>query len=82
MKVYLVDKDNGETYEDYDHWIDGAYSTYRKASQSLLDDGYIPYYECDELFFHWEKWSDGRFVEESHAHIIEREIDEPKEESE
>lgn len=78
MKVYLVDKDSGETYEYYDHWIDGAYSTYRKASQSLLDDGYIPYYGVGGLVFHWEKWLDGCFIGESHARIIEMEIDEPK----
>ncbi|MEB5480942.1 hypothetical protein P8825_15355 [Shouchella clausii] len=76
MKVYLVNKDNGEI-EDFDHWIDGAYSTYRKASQSLLDDGYIPYYECGEVLFSREKEDDCIF-EEARARIIEMEIDEPK----
>jgi len=43
VKVYLVEMDNGEMYEDYQAWIKAAFTTHRKASQWLINSGYVPY---------------------------------------
>ncbi|WP_099301946.1 hypothetical protein [Bacillus sp. Marseille-P3800] len=82
MKVYLVEKDNGESFEDNYTWIDGAYSTYRKASGSLLEDGYVPFYEVMEGARRLEyrrhkeiKRTYGDFDKYSYAKIIEMEVD-------
>lgn len=77
MKIYLVDVDNGETYEDYRHWIEAVFTTYRGASQYLIDEGYEPDYVRrrgeDELEFYWQE-SDEYMAECSHAYIIEKEL--------
>ncbi|WP_405101692.1 hypothetical protein [Oceanobacillus sp. FSL H7-0719] len=78
MKVYLVERDNGEMYEDYQTYITSAHLTYRNASQQLIDDGYEPYpttnYEGDTvLYFCWQE-SDEYMAESSHAEIIEIEV--------
>ncbi|UTR05207.1 hypothetical protein MM326_13955 [Alkalihalobacillus sp. LMS6] len=78
MIVYLVEKDNGESYEDYEAWVDGVYSTFRKASESLLEDGYTLYYESllriNELRF-YRRESDEYLARVYDAKIIEMEVD-------
>ncbi|WP_117161323.1 hypothetical protein [Paraliobacillus sp. X-1268] len=43
MKVYVIELDNGQEYSDYENWVDSVFSSYRSASQSLIDKGFIPY---------------------------------------
>ena len=43
MKVYLVEMDNGEVYEEYFRWTEKVFTTYRGASQYLIDEGYVPF---------------------------------------
>lgn len=43
MRIYLIEKDNGESYEDYRTQITSAFTSYRKASESLLSEGYVPH---------------------------------------
>jgi hypothetical protein len=45
MKVYLIDRDNQEQYEDYEHGTIAAFTTFRGASQYLIERGYKPYFE-------------------------------------
>ena len=77
MKVYLVEKDNCESYEDYHDWIDGAFKTFRGASQSLINEGFEPYYERhfgeSRLRFFWEE-SDEYMAKCQGARIIEIEV--------
>lgn len=78
MNVYLVEKDNGESYEDFYKWVDGAYTTFRKATESLLADGYTPYYEilCGKGNLHFQLYEEGEFFDVySYAQIIEMEVD-------
>lgn len=49
MKIYLVEKDNGETYEDYHTSITGAFTSFRSASESLIKKGFKPYLDIDFL---------------------------------
>lgn len=81
QKVYLVDIDNGESYEDYRHSVDKVFSTYRGASQWLIDEGYQPYefynhsdQEAD-IAFEWIE-SDEYMADSSNAEIIEMEVNE------
>ena len=43
MKIYLVEKDNGQSYEDRYTWIESAFVSFRRASQDLLNQGFTPY---------------------------------------
>lgn len=54
MKIYLIEKDNGESYEDYHSEITSAFTNYRKATESLLDDGYKPYPLKSFMTGEWE----------------------------
>lgn len=78
MKVYLVDVDNGESYEDYMHGIRAVFTTYRGASEWLIDKGYEPYYYIDyenkdDVRFYWQE-SDEYMADRSNATIIEMEV--------
>jgi hypothetical protein len=80
MKIYLVDVDNGGSYEDYDHRAIAAFTTFRSASQYLLDDGYKPYCfksiitQKHEVSFSFNnKDEDGDWVH-NQAEIIELEL--------
>lgn len=59
-KIFLLEMDNGESYEDYRSWIDAAFRTHRGAQEYLLQQGYIPYYirkyngEYD-IYFDWSE---------------------------
>lgn len=72
MRVYLVEKDNGESYEDYRTRTTGAFMTHRGASESLLDDGYSPYPSMSMIDNEWEV----RFV----LDVIEGDISEEEKE--
>ena len=78
MKVYLVDVDNGESYEDYRHWIEKIFTTYRGASQWLINEGYKVYPECRQgewkLYFLWRE-SDEYMANSNFAEIIEMELE-------
>lgn len=80
-KIYLVDIDNGESYEDYRHSVDKVFSTYRGASQWLIDEGYEPYESYNhndqepDISFRWEE-SDEYMADSSNADIIEMEVEE------
>lgn len=79
-KVYLVELDNGELYEDYATWIEKVFSTYRKASQYLVDEGYEPYYSewegNHEIDFYLEEKSyRGEVIASSIGNIIEMELE-------
>jgi hypothetical protein len=78
MDVYLVDVDNGELYEDYYHSVVKVFTTYRAASQWLLEEGYKPFSKniyinnSEDIEFILD---DG--VEDYlHAEIIEMEVEE------
>ena len=43
MKIYLIEEDNGLSYEDNHTWISGAFTSYRGASQILVKQGFTPY---------------------------------------
>lgn len=82
MKIYLVDADNGETYEDYNHQTVGAYKSFRGASQSLLDKEYQPYPYSDfmtkeyDVRFHFSTSDEDGWEDCSDAKIIEMELQE------
>lgn len=81
MKVYLIDIDNGESYEDFHHWIKKVFTTYRGASQWLIDEGYDVYVnnwkkDAMELEFYWEDKEDDYVYGCKYARIIEMEVDE------
>lgn len=79
QKVYLVDIDNGESYEDYRHSVDKVFSTYRGASQWLIDEGYKVYESYNynnrepDLGFRRQE-SDEYMADSSNAEIIEMEV--------
>ena len=78
MKVYLVEKDNCESYEDFYKWIAGAYTTYRGATQSLLDEGFEVYYDTfwsgDDIRFYWQE-SDEYMADCQGAKILEFKVE-------
>ncbi|WEG18594.1 hypothetical protein PQ478_08930 [Alkalihalophilus pseudofirmus] len=78
-KVYLVETDNGEAYEDYFSSVVKAFTTYRAASEWLISEGYEPYYEMfhgeGRLRFYWEE-SDEYMSDCSFGKIIEMELEE------
>ncbi|MGD6876834.1 hypothetical protein [Bacillus infantis] len=84
MKVFLVDIDNGETYEDYRHEVKKAFSTFRAASQWLVNEGYEPYPHNDnvknelKIGFWWYE-SDEYMADTSYAKIIEMTVEEKEE---
>lgn len=74
-KVYLVEMDNGESYEDYHAWIEKAFTSYRNATKWLIDEGYevFPEHKMSgklELNFYWQE-SDEYMADCSFAKIIE-----------
>ena len=79
MNVYLVEMDNGESYEDYYSWIDTVYTTYRAASMDLIERGYEVYPERSfssgewDLGFEWKELDDD-IMRYSGAKIIEKEL--------
>jgi hypothetical protein len=78
MKVYLVDTDNGELYEDYHHSVDKVFTTYRGATQWLIDEGYEPYYDNTfgkfDVGFYWQE--DDEYMSRcSDAKVIEMELE-------
>jgi hypothetical protein len=42
MKIYLIDLDNGQPYEDNFHYVSHAFKSYLSAAQHLLNGGYKP----------------------------------------
>lgn len=77
-KIYLVQVDNRELYEDYQDWIEKAFTTYRAASQYLIDQGYEPFVEEGwkgefELHFYWEE---NVWYTRSMGEIIEMDLEE------
>ena len=68
LKVYLVDVDNGELYADYQHSVEKVFTTYRGASQWLINEGYIPH--CDFP----EEGEISFYCEDCEAVIIEMEV--------
>jgi len=81
MKVYLVEINNMEAYEDYRAWIEKAFASYRGASQWLIDKGFEPYYEkffgVGDIKFYWQaKDEDDYLYECEKAKIIEMELEE------
>ncbi|PKR83509.1 hypothetical protein [Heyndrickxia camelliae] len=80
MKVYLVDVDNGESYEDHRHWIEKVFTSYRGASQYLINEGYEVYYHYDysneiDVDFYWQE-NDAYMANCSYASIIEKDLEE------
>ena len=79
MKVYVLGMDNGMEYEDNQSWVEAVYSSYRSASQYLIDKGFIPYtgrhYETNEYMICFEKEDEDTDVERQ-AWIIECEVKE------
>jgi hypothetical protein len=83
VNVYLVEVDNGESYEDHRHWITKVFTTYRGASQWLINEEYKPYSEFKwtengkemDLYFYWQE-SDEYMAESSFAKIYEMELEE------
>lgn len=77
MKVFLVEKDNCESYEDNRKWISKAFKTYRGASQWLIDQSFEVYYETftgvEDLWFFWQE-SDEYMAACEGARIIEMEL--------
>jgi hypothetical protein len=81
-KVYVVDIDNGESYEDFRHWISKVFTTYRTAVNYLLDQGYEPFptytYTINgqerDVAFYWQE-SDEYMADSSIAKIIEMELE-------
>lgn len=76
MRVYLIEKDNGETYEDYHTHIDGAFTTYRGATESLLSEGYKPHLSIDfisgDIDVHFNlKVVEGELTEEEMLEVLE-----------
>jgi hypothetical protein len=77
MTVYLVELDNGEMYDEYNSWIEKAFTTYRRASTWLINNGYRPDFtytikgEIDIYFY-----IPGEEYLDSQAWITEIEIEE------
>jgi hypothetical protein len=80
-KVYLIDADNGESYEDYYHAISKVFSTYRGAAQWLVSEGYEPFYSYDfsyqehDVMYYWQE-DDQYGADCSFAKIIEMDLEE------
>ena len=47
MKVYLVEMDNGEFYDDFFRWTEKVFTNHLGASLYLIDSGYAPHPEID-----------------------------------
>lgn len=58
MKIYLIEKDNGESYEDYHAYIESAFTSYRTATEALLNEGYKMYPQRSFYTTEW-KWELG-----------------------
>lgn len=76
MKVYLVETFCVDSDDDY-RSIEKVTTTFRGASQFLVDDGFEPYYECfldscDIRFYYHDE--EGLMSQE--ARIIEMEVEE------
>jgi hypothetical protein len=80
-KIFLVQTDNGESYEGYQSSIVKIFSSYRLASEWLMQEKYKPYPDEDErkkdIFFYWEaEEGKGSFgTQSSFANIFEMKID-------
>lgn len=78
MNVYVIEKNNMEPFEDYQTWVDRVYCTFRGASQRLLDDGFVPFYEnifgINDVKFMKDIGIDPYFKECNEAKILEREL--------
>ena len=80
MHIYLVELQNDEYGED--RWIDSVFTTYRFATEYLLDEGYEmcpikdDYTEEWDIHFLWEKLDEkGKFITDWEiAKIIKMEI--------
>lgn len=80
MKVYLVDVDNGESYEDYQHNVMAVFTSYRSASEWLINKGYEPFvYRSSSkdynVHFRWQE-NNEYMSNHSDAEIIEMELQE------
>lgn len=62
MKVYVVNVNNCESYEDYKEWNAGVFASKEDATQSMTDHGYD-----QENTKHWDEDS----FEEMTAYRIE-----------
>lgn len=74
MKIYLVET----SYEDYHPSIEKTFTTYKGASQWLINEGYEPYFDYNihgeiELNFYWED-SVEYMADCSYGEIIEMEV--------
>lgn len=82
MKIYLVDRDNGESYEDYHHQVVAAFTSFRSASQYLIDNGYVPCADYDwktkedTIRFLWQSEDGDGWINSSDAWIIEMDLQE------
>jgi len=78
-KVYLVQMDNGETYDDYHSWIEKVFTSYRKASKWLMSEGYEPFPEYNihgNLVLIFQREEKTNYYEKSYeAEIIEMEVE-------
>lgn len=80
MKIYLVEKDNGQSYEDRYTWIESGFISFRRASQYLLDQGFRPYPILNSeneyvVCFEWYE-SDEYMADCEFAYIKEMELNE------
>lgn len=54
-KVYLIDADNGEDYEDYHHWIEKVFLSKAEAEDYLVSQGWEEP-ESDSKFSRLQFW--------------------------
>lgn len=76
MKVYIINYDNGEAYEDYNEWLsDVAYTSIEKCEEVLLTKGFTKY---KVLWMGREYWvkdmSEDQWDRVENAEIIELEV--------
>lgn len=79
MKVYLIEKDNCESYEDYYSWIETGFTSYRLATEYLLNREFVICIDLlrnnkeEDLKFYWQE-DESRSSFRQGARIIEVEI--------
>lgn len=72
-KIYLLQIEVSDVWDTYKS-VDKAFTSYRGASQCLINEGYIPYYDerDDEMYFTIES---GYESTSYFAEIIEMEVE-------
>lgn len=73
MKIYVIEHNNAEMYDDYHSWLGTGFKTFRGATEWLLDEGFKVYYTHSlkgekQLYFYAE--GNDEYMEEE-AKIIE-----------